>query len=190
MPTPSELHLFALRPMTLADVDKVMVIELLVYPFPWTVEGYRYDLMENQLAHYELLTYKEEPIGYVGYWLMADEVHISTIAVHPDWRGKGLGELLLLSTIRHAYEHNACLVTLEVRWSNVPAQSLYHKHHFVLVGERKRYYPDNYEDALIMTLFPLDDAHRAEVEQKWNERWEQMPALRLPLAPSVQKRQR
>ncbi|MBE3559830.1 MAG: ribosomal protein S18-alanine N-acetyltransferase [Ktedonobacteraceae bacterium] len=89
-------------------------------------------------------------IGFAGLWLMVDEAHITTIAVHPDFRRRGLGELLLVSLIDIAYEIGARWVTLEVRVSNYPAQSLYRKYGFHEAGLRHRYYSDNQEDALIM----------------------------------------
>ena len=89
-----------------------------------------------------------------------DEAHISTIAVSDDWRGRGLGELLLLNLLREAYDFSASLATLEVRRSNIVAQSLYRKYLFKLVGERKRYYQGR-EDALIMTVKPLDKTYRS-----------------------------
>ncbi|MBI5649302.1 MAG: ribosomal protein S18-alanine N-acetyltransferase, partial [Chloroflexi bacterium] len=90
-------------------------------------------------------------VGYAGFWMMTDEAHISTIASHPDWRRRGIGELLLLAMIEAAAEQNARVLTLEVRVSNQDAQVLYRKHGFNIVGERKHYYSDNQEDALIMT---------------------------------------
>ncbi len=94
----------------------------------------------------------EPPIvGYGGFWLMVDEAHISTIAAHPDWRRRGVGELLLVTMIDTATEMGAGVVTLEVRVSNTGAQRLYRKYDFEQVGVRKRYYSDNNEDALIMT---------------------------------------
>ncbi|HUM68495.1 MAG TPA: ribosomal protein S18-alanine N-acetyltransferase, partial [Chloroflexota bacterium] len=95
-------------------------------------------------------------IGYAGYWLIGDEVHISTVAMHPEWRGKGLGELLLLNMLALAYAHPANIVTLEVRHTNLSAQQLYLKYQFEIVGRRRRYYRDTGEDALIMTAPPLD----------------------------------
>lgn len=89
-------------------------------------------------------------IGFAGLWLMVDEAHITTIAVHPDYRGKGLGELELASLIDIAYQIGAKWVTLEVRVSNYVAQSLYRKYGFREAGMRRRYYSDNQEDALIM----------------------------------------
>ncbi len=90
-------------------------------------------------------------IGFVGMWLMVDEAHIINIAVRGVCRGKGIGELLLISCIDLAYKLKATVVTLEVRASNTIAQNLYTKYGFNQVGLRKKYYTDNNEDALIMT---------------------------------------
>ena len=90
-------------------------------------------------------------VGFAGLWLMLDEAHITTIATHPEYRGHGLGELLLSSMIAIAYEVGSERVTLEVRVSNSVAQNLYRKYGFVVVGTRRRYYSDNNEDAYIMT---------------------------------------
>ncbi len=97
-------------------------------------------------------------VGYGGMWLMVDEAHISTIASHPNWRGRGVGELLLVAMIDRAAEVNANVVTLEVRVSNMTAQSLYRKYGFQTVGQRRGYYSDNGEDALIMTTPPITSA--------------------------------
>ena len=90
-------------------------------------------------------------LGYGGFWLMVDEAHISTIAAHRDWRRRGIGELLLASMIDAGAEIGAQMVTLEVRLSNLSAQSLYRKYGFEVTGRRKGYYSDNGEDALIMS---------------------------------------
>lgn len=89
--------------------------------------------------------------AYAGLWLMVDEAHITTIAVRPECRGKGLGELVLCGLIDTALEVGARIVTLEVRVSNTVAQNLYLKYGFKQSGLRRRYYSDNNEDALIMT---------------------------------------
>jgi ribosomal-protein-alanine N-acetyltransferase len=89
--------------------------------------------------------------GYGGFWLMYDEAHISTLGVRPEWRGRGWGELLLLTMLEEAHRLRSRVATLEVRVSNMPAQSLYLKYRFEQVGRRKGYYADNREDALIMT---------------------------------------
>jgi ribosomal-protein-alanine N-acetyltransferase len=89
-------------------------------------------------------------VGFAGLWLMVDEGHVTTIATHPEYRGRGLGELLLSSLISIAYDIRARMVTLEVRVSNSVAQNLYHKYGFKEAGIRRRYYSDNNEDAYIM----------------------------------------
>ena len=89
-------------------------------------------------------------IGFSGLWLMVDEAHITTIAVHPHYRRMGLGEFLLVSMIDIAYKIDAKWVTLEVRVSNYSAQNLYRKYGFREAGLKHRYYSDNQEDALIM----------------------------------------
>lgn len=97
-------------------------------------------------------------VGAAGFWLMVDEVHITTIAVRGSHRGRGLGELLLIHAVDLATELKAQLVTLEVRVSNEVAQKLYEKYGFNKVGVRKGYYSDNGEDALIMTTERISSA--------------------------------
>ncbi|MDB5080790.1 MAG: Ribosomal-protein-alanine N-acetyltransferase [Chloroflexi bacterium] len=89
-------------------------------------------------------------VGYGGLWLMMDEAHITTLGVNPEFRGKGLGEFLLIGLIDVAVALGASWLTLEVRVSNVSAQKLYEKYTFKVSGTRKGYYTDNNEDAYIM----------------------------------------
>lgn len=97
-------------------------------------------------------------IGFAGLWLMVDEAHITTIALHPRYRGRGLGELMLSSLIQIAYSISARSMTLEVRVTNAVAQNLYRKYGFQEAGVRRRYYSDNNEDALIMWTEPIHSA--------------------------------
>ena len=148
---------YHLRPLNLSDLPALSLIEQKSFPTPTREKVYRYELTENKLAHYQALTLKHENqveslLGYAGFWIIADELHISTIAVDPLRRGLGLGELLLLNTLTMAYEHVAALVTLEVREGNQIAQALYQKYAFAFVGRRLRYYHDTGEDALLMTV--------------------------------------
>jgi ribosomal-protein-alanine N-acetyltransferase len=95
-------------------------------------------------------------VGYAGIWVMTDEAHITTIASHPDVRGQGVGEFLLVALIHRAMEIGARWMTLEVRASNAVAQNLYRKYTFKEMGVRRRYYSDNGEDALVMWTDALD----------------------------------
>lgn len=148
---------YQLRELAVDDIAEVLAIEEQSLPRARKASLYRYELAQNQLAHYQALTRSEEDgserlLGYAGYWLMGDEVHISMIAVEPACRSHGLGELLLLNMLCSALQHEARLVTLEVRQSNWAAQELYRKYHFDEVGRRRRYYRDTGEDALLMTI--------------------------------------
>lgn len=95
-------------------------------------------------------------VGYGGLWLTVEDAHVTTIAVDPAHRGKGVGELLLNALIDHAYELGGRQITLEVRVSNTAAQQLYVKYGFQPAGKRPRYYTDNGEDALIMWTDSID----------------------------------
>ena len=103
-------------------------------------------------------------VGFAGFWVMAGEAHITSIAVRAKYRRKGIGELLLIAVIDQAISLNSSVVTLEVRASNINAQNLYTKYGFNKVGERKKYYldrgpsGDSREDAIIMTTPDVDSS--------------------------------
>lgn len=159
---------YSIRPMLLEDIEQVMIIDDLAYPTPWKASGYEYELTSNRYANYDALTLDrpDNLIGYCGFWHVSGECHISTIAIHPEWQGKGLGELLFWHMQKRALKLNAELTTLEVRESNHKAQALYRKYDLKTVGRRRRYYKDRGEDALIMTVAPLDDAYRQILAEK------------------------
>lgn len=159
---------FCLRPMKQADLAAVAVIETAAFPVPTETAVYERELTQNQWARYQVLEWGSAPatlLGYAGYWLLADEAHISTIATHPQWRRRGLGELLLLNLLYLARAETAVLATLEVRRSNETAQKLYQKYQFAVVGERRRYYR-NGEDAMLMTAVFDENYGRFLDEQK------------------------
>ncbi len=94
--------------------------------------------------------------GYLGLWAVIDEGHVTTVGVRRTHRGQGIGELLIIGAVEASKLLNCRSVTLEVRVSNEIAQNLYKKYGFKIVGQRKRYYSDNGEDAYIMTTDPID----------------------------------
>ena len=113
--------------------------------------------------------------GYVSVWYQGEEAHITEIAVREKLRGRGIGELLLIGSLRAAVEYGSKVMTLEVRVSNFIAQRLYEKYGFESVGIRKAYYSDNREDAVIMTTTPIDseDYRRKfeELQDAYRSRW-------------------
>ncbi len=166
---------YIVEPMTLADIDQVMMIERIAFPAPWSMRAYRYEVAENENSTMvvvrpalgrsgPLMRFRRHlgfisqgPIlGYGGFWLLVDEAHVCTIAVHPRWRGRGLGELLLLSLLEQGMALGAVRSTLEVRVSNWVAQKLYRKCGFELMARQKRYYTNNNEDAYIMATPPFE----------------------------------
>ena len=104
--------------------------------------------------------------GYVGIWFQGNEGHITEIAVREKLRGNGIGELLLIGSLRAAIEYGSSVVTLEARVSNFIAQRLYEKYGFKSAGIRKGYYSDNREDAVIMTTGPI---HSEEYQRRFRE---------------------
>ncbi len=137
--------------MTKDDIDQVMEIEHSSFPYPWSRASFEKELRDNGYACYLVAgTGKNgQVIGYAGSWVLFGEAHITTLAVHPDYRRAGTGSALLTSLMEAAYKLGACQVFLEVRDSNGAARTLYEKYGFKIKGIRKKYYLD--EDALIMT---------------------------------------
>ena len=143
--------------MQLGDVEQVHQIDLLSFSLPWPENAYRYELTQN-VASASWVAEVVRPdgltrvIGMVVVWLIMDEAHIATLAVHPEYRGQRISQQLLTVVLRAALQRGAHLATLEVRAGNQPALALYRRFKFEVVGRRPRYYHDNHEDALIMTV--------------------------------------
>jgi ribosomal-protein-alanine N-acetyltransferase len=108
-------------------------------------------------------------IGFTGIWMLADEAHITNLAVREEYRRKGIGELLLIAIIDFASQLKTSFMTLEVRASNLTAQSLYSKYGFVQMGVRHGYYLDNREDAIIMSTDMLSSPSFKEHIQQLRE---------------------
>lgn len=136
-------------PMTYEDIDDVLAISFLSFPISWSRESFITEL-ENNFAYYVVAKSNNIITGFGGTWIIIDESHITNIAVHPSFRGLGIGELILKSLIDLGISHFISSMTLEVRASNAIAISLYNKLDFKEEGRRKKYYEDNGEDALIL----------------------------------------
>ncbi|HEY9086611.1 MAG TPA: ribosomal protein S18-alanine N-acetyltransferase [Anaerolineaceae bacterium] len=152
-----------IRPMTVADLDQVHRIDVISFTLPWSERSFRYELTNNPAARLWVAEVTEEPhqglvVAMLVMWFIIDEVHIATIAVHPEWRQSGIGRRLLATALLAAQEEGAIKAFLEVRRSNTPAQEMYRRFGFEIAGVRPRYYKDNMEDALLLNLDELDEA--------------------------------
>ncbi|NQW24176.1 MAG: ribosomal protein S18-alanine N-acetyltransferase [SAR202 cluster bacterium] len=116
--------------------------------------------------------------GYVSVWYQGEEAHITEIAVKETLRGRGVGELLLIGSLKAAIEYGSKVMTLEARVSNFIAHRMYQKYSFKSVGIRKAYYSDNREDAVIMTTSPIDTEEYqglfTELQSTYKSRWGRM----------------
>ncbi len=138
------------RKMELSDIDSVVDIEENSFAIPWTRGAFESELKRNKLAKYFVVEVDGKVAAYGGVWLIIGEAHITNIAVHPKYRGKGIGKKLVEGLIEELEKLNIYKVTLEVRRSNLIAQGLYKKFGFIPSGVRPEYYEDNKEDAIIM----------------------------------------
>ncbi|MGI5901773.1 MAG: ribosomal protein S18-alanine N-acetyltransferase [Desulfitobacteriia bacterium] len=139
-----------IRPMAVDDIPTVIAIEEVSFSNPWSAESFYSELVRNIMARYYCLEIEKKVIGYIGFWVVLGEAHITNVAIWPGKRGQGWGEYLMRQVLRIMPGLGITKVTLEVRASNSKAQNLYRKLGFKPVGVRKGYYSDNREDAIIM----------------------------------------
>ena len=136
-------------PMTAAHVPAVAALELLSFPMPWSAQDIAGEL-ENPLSLWLVALFEEKLIGYIGSQTVLDAADIMNVAVSPEWRRHGVGRALLLALEERLRAAGVTSMTLEVRPSNLPAQTLYRVLGYCQVGRRKNYYINPKEDALIL----------------------------------------
>ncbi len=134
---------------------RVLSIEARVYPRPWSASLFLSELSQRTTRTYIVAKYDGEVIGYAGMMFTGREAHVTNIAVDPDFHGRKVGSRLMLRLLTEAIARGARTLSLEVRVTNVPAQTMYGKFGFNVVGVRKGYYIETKEDALVMVV---DDA--------------------------------
>ncbi len=157
----THLNSVRIRLMQAEDLEGVHNIDELSFSMPWPLSSYRFELLENPssmlwVAEAGGQDEKKAVVGMIVLWMLVDEAHIATFAVHPDYRGRGIGRQLLVQALQEAVQKGARQATLEVRAGNLIAQNLYRKFGFRTVARRAKYYQDNFEDALIMTVEGLN----------------------------------
>jgi len=143
----SGMNSFTLRDMTYADLDAVLQVEITVFPSPWSRSSFEIELAKP----YSVAIIAEAEGSLAGYgvaWLVADEIHIANVAVHPDFRRRGLGRALVERLLESGESAKGAF--LEVRIRNSDAIRLYRQLGFQDIGIRKKYYQEENEDALLM----------------------------------------
>jgi ribosomal-protein-alanine N-acetyltransferase len=146
-----------IRKMTVEDVPAVSQIDRLSFSLPWPEHSFQYEVSDNRVAHCFVAEAEDKRIAaMVVSWIIVDEMHIATIATHPDFRRQGIGSRILNEALMDGQAAGARLAFLEVRAANEAAKSMYRKFGFEITGKRPKYYKDNGEDAILMTLEPLE----------------------------------
>jgi ribosomal-protein-alanine N-acetyltransferase len=141
-----------IRKMALADVPGAHEIDVLSFALPWPERSLRFEVTDNPAARCWVAELDGQLAAMLVLWMIVDEAHIATLATHPDFRRRGIGERLLVEALDSAYNEGARSALLEVRAGNEPALKMYHKLGFEVTGRRPQYYKDNHEDAILMTL--------------------------------------
>lgn len=150
---------YYIRKMTAEDVPAVAKLDQLAFTLPWTERSFHFEVTSNPASRCWVAEQAGLIVGVVVAWLLVDEVHIATIATHPDFRRQGIAQALLAHVLKSGAQEGAVSSFLEVRASNIAAQAMYRKFGYEETGRRPRYYKDNGEDAILMTLEPLNVEH-------------------------------
>lgn len=141
-----------------ADLPEVLVIERASFSMPWSRGAFLYEIEQNQVARCWVGREDGRVVGYICLWQVADELHVTNVAVHPDARRHGFA---------HARVATSRIVLLEVRPSNIEAIPLYESFGFRVIGRRRGYYYDTGEDALVMeALVPVGETRGADSSQE------------------------
>ncbi len=153
------------------DLETVSEIDKLSFALPWPKSAFKFELLDNPAARLWVAEIQHARrdgrlvIGMLAIWFIVDEIHISTLAVHPDYRRRGTARRLLAEALTRCQQQGAVSATLEVRTSNKAAKALYEKFGFRIAGRRLKYYQDNQEDALLMTLTDLQNLPRDAIDR-------------------------
>ena len=138
--------------MTKEHLDSVYIIETECFSHPWSKQSLENEL-NNDTSLFWVATENNDVIGYIGMSVVIDEGYIFNVAVSETYRKKGVGSALINEIVTYGKKNNLCFITLEVRESNINAQSLYSKFGFIKVGERKNYYSEPKENAILLTKY-------------------------------------
>jgi len=141
---------FSIRAANEYDVKELTDMDRICFDLPWSEQSFFEEITGNEVARYIVAESDGKIVGYVGIWIIHDEGHITNIAVHPDFRRRGIAKALFYAITQISESAGVTAYTLEARVSNESAISLYKGLGFAEYGIRKNYYDDNNEDAVIM----------------------------------------
>jgi ribosomal-protein-alanine N-acetyltransferase len=141
-----------IRVATLRDLNAIMDIEALSFSTPWSAEAMAQEIERRDWSRVIVASVEGEVAGFMVYWVVVNELHLLNLAVHPDWRRRGVGRSMVRFLVEIADDSYLPSVFLEVRVSNKPAQKLYREFGFKPVAIRQHYYSDDGEDAIVMCL--------------------------------------
>lgn len=141
-----------LRRMIEADLAVVQQIDRSSFSLPWPERAFHFELNSNPASRCWVAEEDGQVTAMLVIWMIVDEAHIATLATHADHRRKGIGRKLLVKALEKAAQEGAQRAFLEVRAGNEAAQAMYRELGFVEDGRRKRYYRDNGEDAILMSI--------------------------------------
>ena len=159
-----------IRKMTVGDVSAVVDLDKKSFILPWPERSFRFELTDNPASRCWVAEREGNIVGMIVVWLIVDEAHVATIAIDPEYRRQGIGKRLLAHALRHMIRDGARSSFLEVRESNRAAQEMYRKFGYEVTGRRRRYYRDNDEDAILMSLERLDIERLSLDKEEQNER--------------------
>ena len=145
-----------IRRMTLEDIPVVVELDKLSFSLPWPERSFLFELTDNPASRCWVVELDGKVAGMIVAWMLVDEAHVATIATHPSYRRQGIAKELLMYALRFMLDEGAVTSFLEVRESNIAAREMYRKFGYEESGRRKRYYKDNDEDAILMTLNGLE----------------------------------
>lgn len=140
----------SIEPMRREDIDEVLAIERAVFSLPWSRNAFAVEVDDSSISIPRVACLASRVVGYAVTWRVVDELHIGNLAVAPSSQRLGIGRAMLRSLMDTARDLRLAYATLEVRISNDAAISLYEGCGFRPVAMRRRYYPDNGEDAMVM----------------------------------------
>lgn len=146
-------------------IEDVAALERLCFGANWTATNFQKEL-DNPRCFYYVTLHKQKPVGYLGFWQILEEAHITSVGVHPNYRKRHIAQNMLCFMMDDCLKHQVHWITLEVKASNIQAQKLYEKFGFAVMGRRKNYYQADKEDALIMWTENISDSNYQELLQQ------------------------